>query len=107
MTEWFVANRMYPEARELSYCDFPNKWTWDVPGRCWKKRVGPFKIGRMYNVHPSQGETFYLRMLLMVVKGACCYEDVRTVDGVVFDTFKEACAVRGFFGDDREWQTAF
>ena len=43
----------------------------------------------------------------MYVKGARSYEDIRTYDDVVYDTFKEACAARGLLGDDREWSYAF
>lgn len=43
----------------------------------------------------------------MITKGAQSYEDVRTIDGVLYDTFKEACAARGLLGDDREWFWAF
>jgi hypothetical protein len=46
-------------------------------------------------------------MLLMIVKGASCYADVRTYSGVVYETFKDACAARGLLGDDNEWYCAF
>jgi hypothetical protein len=26
LTQWFVANQIYPEARSLTYCEFPAKW---------------------------------------------------------------------------------
>jgi hypothetical protein len=26
LTEWFVANQRYLEARNLLYCDFPSRW---------------------------------------------------------------------------------
>jgi hypothetical protein len=61
----------------------------------------------MYYIHPSAGEGYFMRMLLMYVKGARSYEDIRTYDDVVYDTFKEACAARGLLGDDREWSYAF
>lgn len=46
------------------------------------------KIGRLYFVHPSTGERYFLRMLLMIVKGAQSYEDIRTFQNVVHSTFK-------------------
>ncbi|KAM0840949.1 hypothetical protein ACQ4PT_059342 [Festuca glaucescens] len=46
-------------------------------------------------------------MLLMLVKGAQSYADVRTYGGVVYETFKDACAARGLLGDDNEWYSAF
>jgi hypothetical protein len=35
LTEWFVANQRYPEARNLLYCDFPSRWWWDEKTRAW------------------------------------------------------------------------
>jgi hypothetical protein len=38
-----------------------------------------------------------------VVKGAISFEDLRTVDGIVHATFKQACIARGLLEDDQEW----
>jgi hypothetical protein len=46
-------------------------------------------------------------MLLMIVKGAISYEDLRTHNGTVYQTFKEACAARGLLQDDEEWYRTF
>jgi hypothetical protein len=107
LTEWFVANIKNPSARSLTYCDFPTKWSWVAENKKWVKRKRSDKIGRIYYVHPSTGELYYLRMLLMLVKGAQCYADVRTYNAVVYETFKDACAARGLLGDDNEWYCAF
>ena len=107
LTEWFVANRCHANARSLTYCDFPTKWTWLASKKQWIPKTSSYRIGRIYSVHPTTGELFYLRMLLMVVKGAMSYTDVRTYNGIVYETFKEACAARGLLGDDLEWYSAF
>ncbi|XP_062193516.1 uncharacterized protein LOC133896896 [Phragmites australis] len=107
LTEWFTANQIHPQARQLTYCEFPSKWRWDETSRAWKPRQIGTKIGRLYYVHPSVGERYYLRMLLMVVKGAQNYDDVKTHNGVTYATFKEACNARGLLGDDQEWYNAF
>ena len=107
LTEWFKANLEFEEGLGLTYCDFPTKFTWDSADRSWHVREGCQKIGRIYYVHPTGGELYYLRMLLMIVKGATSYEDLRTFEGVVYGTFKEACAARGLLGDDLEWYRAF
>jgi len=46
-------------------------------------------------------------MLLMVVRGARSYEDVRTYEGTLYATFREACQARGLIGDDTEWSCLF
>ncbi|KAM0904045.1 hypothetical protein ACQ4PT_018277 [Festuca glaucescens] len=39
--------------------------------------------------------------------GAKCYADVRTYNGTVYGSFKDACTARGLLGDDTEWYYAF
>ncbi|XP_048541096.1 uncharacterized protein LOC125520269 isoform X2 [Triticum urartu] len=107
LTEWFVANDLFEDARSLTYYDFPSAWTWDAKSRSWHPRGRGEKIGRVYYVHPLSGELYYLRMLLMIVKGARPFECLRTYAGHLYHTFKEACAARGLLGDDSEWYTTF
>jgi len=107
LTEWFVANKEYNDAKDLTYCEFPLRWRWDESNKKWIKHRHGFKIGRLYYVHPTEGERFYLRMLLMIVKGATSYVDLRTYNGITYQTFKEACAARGLLNDDNEWYKTF
>ncbi|KAM0931492.1 hypothetical protein ACQ4PT_000481 [Festuca glaucescens] len=111
LTEWFVANQNHLDARSLTYLDFPTAWVWDAPNRVWNRRVKKrkiaSKIGRIYHVHPSCGELFFMRMLLLVVTGATCFEDLRRYDGTLYDTFKHVCQARGLVGDDNEWFNLF
>ena len=46
-------------------------------------------------------------MLLLIIKGACSYEAIRTYNNILFPTFKEACKARGLLDDDQEWYNAF
>ena len=57
----------------------------------------------MVYVGPTAGERFHLRMLLMVVRGPTSFDDLKTVDGEVCETFHEACLKRGLLEDDGEW----
>jgi hypothetical protein len=43
----------------------------------------------------------------MIVKGATSYEDIRTYNGTMYQTFKEACTARGLLKEDNEWYNAF
>jgi hypothetical protein len=108
LTAWFDANRIYPHARQHTYVEFPEFWTWHGDGKYWKQRSQSHKgkVGRIANVGPNQGEQFYLRILLHVVKGAQSFSDVRTVSGIQYPTFQSACEAMGLLGDDREWSHA-
>ena len=57
----------------------------------------------MYKVNPT-GELFFLRLLLLQAKGVTSWEDVLTVNGIVLETFREACFLKGLLQDDTEWQ---
>ena len=59
-------------------------------------------IARMPNIAftPHSKNTFFLRILLLKVKGPKSFEDLRTVDGVVYDTYQEAAVKLGLFEDD-------
>lgn len=63
-------------------------------------------VGRLIDIHNSSGETFFLRMLLMQIKGATSYKDLRTVNGKLYTTFKETCDALSLLKDDRQWHIA-
>ena len=108
LTEWFTANQIHNSARELTYPQFPTKWKWEPQSRSWEhRRDRRPKIGRLHYVHPSAGERYYLRMLLLTVKGSLSFKNLQYHNGVQYSTFKEACRSRGLIGDDHEWYEAF
>jgi hypothetical protein len=106
LTESFTTNRNYASARDTPYAKFPERWVWNKTSKKWTPHQRGTKIGRVYYVHPASGERYYLRMLLNVVCGATSFEDLRTVDGRVCATFKEACQARGLLENDQEWAQA-
>ena len=72
----------------------------------WKERQKGMSIGRMPHILPSAGELNNLRLLLTIVKGPKSYDEIKTFQGVVYKTFKEACFARGLLDDDREYISA-
>ena len=58
----------------------------------------------MYFVHPSAGECFHPRLLLIIVKGPESWEDLRMFQGVLYPTFKAACVTCGLLEDDGKWK---
>ena len=57
----------------------------------------------MYFASPAQGERFYLRLLLTRVTGATSFSNLRTVNNIQYDTYKEACHALGLLENDNEW----
>ncbi|KAI9114612.1 hypothetical protein K1719_014310 [Acacia pycnantha] len=100
---WFEKNKDDPFARTLTYSQFPNFFTFVREKRLWKTRERGFSVGRIGHCTPAQGELYYLRLLLTKVRGPKNYTDIRTVNNVVFPTFREACYAYGLLDDDNEY----
>uniref|UniRef100_A0A803MTD1 ATP-dependent DNA helicase n=1 Tax=Chenopodium quinoa TaxID=63459 RepID=A0A803MTD1_CHEQI len=102
--KWIDCNKKSHKARNLTYCEFPTEFVWHKKGRKeWRERDQRYSIGRIYYVSPGSGELYYLSSLLNIVKGPTCYEDIRTVNGVLYSAFKEACYALGLLEDDKEY----
>ncbi|XP_016165289.1 uncharacterized protein LOC107607906 [Arachis ipaensis] len=103
---WFIANKEYAIARELTYNEFPSKFVWKSSPRDWAPRKSHQVIGRMIFVPPSYGELYYLRLLLNIVKGPTNYADIRTYNDVIYSSFQDACYARDLLDDDKEYVDA-
>ena len=102
-------------AATLLYCDVPSYYTWQESRKSFQRRKqgvaveghdGVFKsdvIGRVYTIHPSNAECFYLRMLLHEVHGPKSFDHLKTVDGYLCETYREACQRRGLLECDSHW----
>ncbi|XP_076911702.1 uncharacterized protein LOC143569755 [Bidens hawaiensis] len=104
--EWFKCNQNYPEARTLTYVEFPTKFVWKADKRYWKPRKKGFSIDRIHAVSPSLGEAYYLRILLNKVKVPTTFAQIRTVNSVEYPTFRDACYACGLLDDDNEYVEA-
>ncbi|KAJ3702052.1 hypothetical protein LUZ61_005757 [Rhynchospora tenuis] len=101
---WFELNKTDELARNLTYIEIPTKFTWKQDIKAWERRKQNRKrLARMLFVHPNVGELYYLRMLLNIVRGPTSFEEVRTIDGVLYSTYKEACDALGLLDNDNEW----
>ncbi|XP_057455107.1 uncharacterized protein LOC130746488 isoform X2 [Lotus japonicus] len=105
-TSWFSANREHPEGRHLTYAEFPTMFVYDPKKKEWRLRQQGFSIGRLRYIPPQSGELFYLRILLTVQKGCTSFESIRTVDGVLHNTYQDACDALGLLKDDKEYINA-
>jgi hypothetical protein len=104
LTAWFKLNAKNPDARQYLYHDIPQHFVFERNGT-WKHRLqGESVIGRMYSVSPSDVEHYHLRLLLLYTPGACSFDDLKTVDGQICQTFMEATKRRGLLRDDTEYE---
>ncbi|TFY55103.1 hypothetical protein EVG20_g9444 [Dentipellis fragilis] len=101
---FFETNRNDMNARQYTYQEFPQHYTWNQELKKWSVRQQRFALGRMYFVRPTEGERFYLRTLLTVVKGATGWDDLRSYNGITYPTFRDACLARGLLEHDDEWR---
>lgn len=102
LTAYFEANSLHEKIQGILYRDFPEYYTWQRQGKFWqeRKRAAVFQVGRMVSTHPAEGKPYYLRVLLNHVTGATSYEDLRTVNGQVMPTFRQAAEKRGLIEAD-------
>jgi hypothetical protein len=63
-------------------------------------------ITRLQPVRLSLGDVFYLRVLLQT-RPARSFEELRTVDGIIYSTFQEACLALNLFSDETEAEYCF
>ncbi|CAN1274857.1 ATP-dependent DNA helicase PIF1 [Linum perenne] len=103
LIEWMKMNVDSPHARQYTYVEFPQHYVWISQAKKWRLRKRGISIARLYYCHPSSKDRFYLRMLLHVVKGCTSFDDIKTVNGIVYKSFKDACGAYGFLSDDGEW----
>lgn len=108
LTAFFETNRREDAigsfARRLTYQEFPQHFVWNREQKTWTHRQRGYALGRIYFAGPTGGERFYLRLLLTAARGPRSFEDLRTYNGVVHPTFKDACIARGLLEDDGEWR---
>ncbi|XP_075075875.1 uncharacterized protein LOC107797163 isoform X1 [Nicotiana tabacum] len=97
LTEFFTMNSENEDAMNLNllYREFPEHFVWSTTYKMWSRRQQGFAIGRVLTCHPTEGERYFLRLLLMNVRGPKSYKNLRTVNGVTCNTFREAAEKRG------------
>ena len=104
LTAFFKLNQEDVNARQYLYHEIPQHYTFNQQGKKWTRRLrstAPI-IGRIYQVQPSDPQGFALRILLLHWTGVTSFEDLRTVNGHVHATFKDAARAMGLLEDDTE-----
>ncbi|XP_070011365.1 uncharacterized protein LOC142161914 [Nicotiana tabacum] len=97
LSEFFLMNETNKDAKELKllYKDFPQYFLWSSTYKMWTRRQRGHIIGRVVTCHPTEGERYYLRLLLMNVRAPKSFEDLLRVKEICCDTFRESAEKRG------------
>jgi hypothetical protein len=103
---WMDANKRYFQGRHLTYTQFPTLFTYDHDGRFWRPRKKGGSVGRLTHIPHGTRELYYMRLLLNVQVGCKNFEDIRTVEGHTYDSYREACGALRLLDDDKEFINA-
>ena len=57
----------------------------------------------MYLVNPKDRRRYFIRLLLLHVKGSTSFENIRTVNCVIHPTFYESAVAKYLVNEDEEW----
>jgi hypothetical protein len=107
LTAWFELNAKQISANQYLDTDIPEHFVFDRKTSSWQTRKKHIKIiSRMYTVSPIDAERYYLRLLLLNVKGVKSFDHLKTVDSKRYSTFKEAAIALNLLADDKEWDEA-
>ncbi|UYV63786.1 hypothetical protein LAZ67_2005619, partial [Cordylochernes scorpioides] len=113
LTEYFALCQRDNFEKTLLYVEVPVYYIWSA-SKSWQPRKQGTRIadqvafasdaiGRFFTVHPNFEECFYLRMLLNSVRGATSFAALRTINGVLCQTYKEPCLHLGLLENDQQW----
>ncbi|KYM98545.1 ATP-dependent DNA helicase PIF1 [Cyphomyrmex costatus] len=113
LIDYFALNSRDEEAKQYLYIEIPQYYTFKkekINGKNisrWVKRSNRYNcIGRMYSVSPTQLELFHLRLLLLTIKGATSFENLKVINGEYHQTFTATCLTLGLIENDDEWKLA-
>ncbi|XP_017494024.1 PREDICTED: uncharacterized protein LOC108382137, partial [Rhagoletis zephyria] len=102
----------------LLYSEVPKFYTWNASAKKFQRRkqgkaveghpnlYSYDTLGRLYTVYPNNTECFYVRLLLINVRGPTSFQDLRAVNGQLCATYRQACQELNFLENDAHWDTA-
>lgn len=115
LTSFFTVCQTDDFARTLLYADMPRYYIWNASSKSFQHRKQGTQVerhpnvfasdalGRIYTVHPNNDECYYLRLLLVNVRGLTSFEQLRTVNGYLCATYREACQLLQLLENDSNW----
>ncbi|GFX41097.1 ATP-dependent DNA helicase [Trichonephila clavipes] len=102
-------------ARTLLNSEVPRYYTWNSSKKEWHRSIQGTPVenqpgvkaldalGRVYTVHVTNLECFFLRLLLHHVRGPTSFTELKIVNGQECQTYREACEARQLLENDYHW----
>lgn len=115
LTEFFKLCQKDEFAATLLYHEIPKYYSWNKTKKQFVRRKkgvsvknnpnikSSYTLGRVYSIHPSNSECFFLRMLLHNIRGPQSFVDLKTIDGILCRDYREACLKLGLLEHDNHW----
>jgi hypothetical protein len=101
LTQFFSYCAENPEeTRGIKYHEFPEYYVWDNAKIWRRRRTAMYGVARLYTVSPAEIERFSLRSLLLHVCSPKSFQDLKTVRGQEFESFRRAGIALGLFEND-------
>lgn len=104
LVAYFKLNEEDPEARKYFYNEIPNHYVYSKGEWIKRKRTNNNIITRIYAVSMKEKERFYLRLLLLNVKGKTFFEDLKNLNGQTYVSFEKAAEARGLLSSEKIWK---
>ncbi|KAL4300849.1 hypothetical protein AHAS_Ahas17G0242000 [Arachis hypogaea] len=92
---WMKANKEFEVAYNLTFAELLSVFVWDKQAHLWRPRKQGHVIGHFTHIPQAHGEEYFLRLLLNYQKGCQTFDDIHSIDGIVYDTYKKACYALG------------
>ena len=61
-------------------------------------------LSRMYFISPEHRDRFYLRLLPSHVKGAKSFENLKSYEGIVYDTYLDAAKAKSLINSNKVFE---
>lgn len=106
LTTCFDANRVFPKVHQLLYMDMLSKFVWDREAHKWKLRKKGWAFSHISFIPLNTGKKFYARLILSITKHLQSFDNLQTVNGVLYPSIRDACYTWGLLEDgDTLWMT--
>lgn len=103
LTGWFSLNKHDSNARQYLFCEIPEDYVWNKSDYVWTLRKRVPVLSRLHYIHPRNQELYHLRLLLLNVKGATSFDDLKTVNGIMRKSFTDAAIALNLVNNDVQW----